>query len=162
MGSGKSVIGRALAADLGRTHVDTDDLVEAAVGGSIDEIFASEGEPGFRAREREALATALAGEPAVVSSGGGIVLDRDNREALARRSIVVWLDASIDALLVRVGDGRGRPLLSHDTETELRAIVEARAPLYAEVADIRIDTSDLIPAAVVERVTAALAEADHA
>lgn len=157
MGSGKSAVGRALARRLGRAHVDVDDRVVASAGRTIAEVFDSDGEAGFRALETDALTDALDGVPSVISTGGGIVLAEANRLMLADgRSIVVWLDATIDTLVGRVGDGRGRPLLRGDVRETLTAMVRDREPLYDQVADLRVDTTGLRRRPVVELVRAAL------
>lgn len=153
MGAGKSSVGRALAARLRMPLVDLDDAVEAAAGRPVAEIFAAEGEPGFRDREEQALALALAGPPAVVATGGGVVERGVNRQALGADGVtVVWLDAPLAVLAGRVGDGQGRPLLSEAEDgpmTRLAALHARRAPLYQEVAHHRVDTAALgaVPAA---------------
>ena len=144
MGSGKTTVGRALAARLGWEYVDSDEQVQAATGRTVPEIFASEGEAAFRAQEKRALAEALASDrPAVVGVAGGAVLDPDNRRRLRGSGLVVWLRARIDTLARRVGDGEGRPLLEHDPEGTLRRLGEERRPFYEELADVVVDVDDL-------------------
>lgn len=158
MGAGKSTVGRRLAAAWGRDFVDLDDAVVAAAGRSIPELFAAEGEDGFRDRESAALRAALAGSaPVVVATGGGVVLRDENRALLADEAVVVWLDAEVGALAARVGDGTGRPLLADGPEERLRSLDAARRPLYEAVADLRVDTSDLGTDEVVAAVEAGLA-----
>ena len=158
MGSGKSTVGRALARRLGVGHVDTDDLVVEAAGASIPEIFADEGEAEFREHEYQALHLAVAGSPKVISTGGGIVTTKSSRELLAGGdALVVWLDASIDTLVRRVGDGRRRPLLADgDVRATLVAKVAERAESYREVADVRVDTSGRSRADCVDAIVVAL------
>jgi len=157
MGSGKSAVGRALAARLGRDHVDIDDLVVTAEHRSIQEIFATGDEEAFRTLERHMLVDSLRRSPAVISTGGGIVLDGANRALLTDgRSTVVWLDACLDALVGRVGDGRSRPLLEGDVRERLSETVHDRAPLYAEVAGLRVDTSHLGVDVVADEIIVAL------
>ncbi len=160
MGSGKSTVGRALARRLGGPHVDTDELVASRVGSSIEAIFADEGEAEFRAYECDALHSALSGGPRVISTGGGIVASKSNRRLLTGSdALVVWLDASIEALLSRVGEGRHRPLLSGGSvQADLETKVSERADGYREVADLRIDTSELSQADCVAEIVTAL---DH-
>ncbi|GJM39301.1 MAG: shikimate kinase [Acidimicrobiales bacterium] len=156
MGSGKSTVGRALAQRLRLRHVDTDDLVERRNGSSIQEIFDTRGEAAFRELETAELRTALDAH-AVVSTGGGIVVTDENRRLLAESpALVVWLDGSIDALVKRVGSGRGRPLLGDDIRTTLQEKVAARAGGYLEVADLRVDTSEMRHADCVDAIIAAL------
>ncbi|MEM7143418.1 MAG: shikimate kinase [Actinomycetota bacterium] len=156
MGSGKSSVGRALARRLRMRHIDTDDLVERRARRSIEEIFASDGEGTFRALETEELRDAL-DATAVISTGGGIVVTPENRRLLIdAHAFVVWLDGSIDALLARVGSGAGRPLLGDDVRVSLQRKVDDRAPGYLEVADLRIDTSEMRHADCVDAILAAL------
>jgi shikimate kinase len=136
MGSGKTTVGRRVAARLGRRLRDSDAEVEARTGRTVREIFERDGEAAFRAEEARALADALADpEPAVVAAAGGVVLDARNRERLREGGTVVWLDARPEALARRVASGGHRPLLGDDPLTALRRLDTERRPLYAEVAD---------------------------
>ncbi len=140
-GSGKTEVGRLLAGYLGWTFVDTDALVEQRKGRPIQQIFAVEGEQGFRDAERAAVREATRTRPAVIATGGGVVVERRNVEALRRDGVLVYLKADPQVLLARLGrDGAERPLLAGDLETRLRALLEARAPLY-EQADILLDAA---------------------
>lgn len=148
MGAGKSTVGAALAERCGVAFVDCDALIEAQAG-PVDAIFATEGEPAFRERERAVVKTALAEaavRPAVVALGGGAVTTLEVREALARavqaRGIqVVWLQAPVDELWRRVGEGESgvRPL-ARDAEA-FRHLYEERESLYGQVATVVV-TSD--------------------
>src|SRR3954470_8668209 len=114
MGAGKTTVGTLCAQRLGRGFVDTDALVETVTGATVPELFATIGEAGFRARERAALADAMASpEPLVVACGGGAMVDPENRR-MARRGVVVWLQASPEVLAARVDrDGAtNRPLIA--------------------------------------------------
>ncbi len=144
MGSGKSTVGRALADRAHMDHLDLDEMIVAARGLTIPEIFALEGESGFRTLEHDALSSALSGAPAVVSTGGGVVTVESNRDLLGGSgALIVWLDASVEVLTRRVDGGATRPLLvGDDVEGALRNIVAARADWYNEVSDFRIDTSE--------------------
>ena len=157
MGSGKSTVGRALADREQMNHLDLDEMVVAARGLTIPEIFEVEGESGFRTLEHDALSSALVGGPAVISTGGGVVTIESNRDLLGRSgALVVWLDASVEVLTGRVGDGATRPLLAgDDVEGALRTKIAERAEGYYDVADIRIDTSDMSVADCVDLITAA-------
>src|SRR3954452_6546055 len=110
-GSGKSSVGRALAPLLNIPFVDLDEEVEQQSRRTVAEIFASGGEGAFRLAESRALAAAAASGRSVVACGGGIVLDPSNRALLASSGVVVYLEAPVETLRSRVGDGRGRPLL---------------------------------------------------
>lgn len=137
MGAGKSSVGRALAAELGRTLHDSDEMIEARTGRTVREIWTTDGEPAFRALETETLLEALASsEPSVIAAAGGVVLAEANRRALVDAdAYVVWLAAGVDALLERVRRGMHRPLLDDDPEGTLRRMYDEREALYQEVAD---------------------------
>ena len=141
-GTGKSSVGRALAAQLNCQLLDTDALVVQAAGREIAQIFAAEGEPRFRELETAALRTALDSPPAIVATGGGVVLRPENRSLLCERAIVVWLDAPTTELVARLrAHDETRPLLQgDDLSARLEALRGARATLYAEVADMHIAT----------------------
>lgn len=141
MGAGKSSIGRRLSDRFGLRFVDADREIEAQTGVSVTTIFDCEGETGFRSRERAALADVLAGDGLLLATGGGAVLDPDNRALLRRRGFVVHLHVDVGAQLARLARDRTRPLLQRpDREQVLRDLATARAALYEEVADLRFDT----------------------
>src|SRR5579859_6800379 len=137
MGSGKTAVGRYLARLLDLTFHDSDAEIERRTGVDIPFIFEKEGEAGFRHRERETLDILTSMEDIVLATGGGAVLLPENRRALAERGQVVYLQTSIDQQAERVRQGRARPLLSNvDPAVKLEALMQLRAPLYAEIADI--------------------------
>jgi shikimate kinase len=142
MGTGKSTVGRLLAARLGRAFIDTDAQIEAQRGLSVAQIFAREGEAAFRAAERAVLA-ALPERGAVVALGGGALLAPEARALARARGLLVWLAAEPDTLLARIAADGSRPLLAGLGEparlARLRELCAARAPAYAE-AELRIDT----------------------
>jgi shikimate kinase len=143
MGAGKTSVGRTCAKRLSRPLLDTDELVVAATGRAIPDIFAEEGEGAFRALERQAVADACASpEPAVIACGGGAVLDPVNRAALRQRCCVVWLRAPVATLAGRVGGGGGRPLLAGPVppEVTLGRLADLRAPSYEAAAHVVLDT----------------------
>lgn len=156
MGVGKSAVGRRLADRMGRPFVDTDADVAALARSTIAELFEREGEAAFRARESSALLEALAVRPpAVVATGGGVVLAERNRRLLTEQATVVWLDASPEVLAERVGAGQDRPLLAGDDPlVRLRQLDEARRPHYEAVAGLVVDAT-----APVDEVVAAVAAA---
>jgi shikimate kinase len=159
MATGKTEVGRRLARALGRPFVDLDRLVEAAAGRSVAEIFASEGESRFRALEREAVERACGMSDAVIATGGGTLLDAENRRRLAAAGPIVCLTASAEEIAKRVGSGAGRPLLAGkngDRLTRIRALLAERAGIYARAAHA-IDTTGLNVDEVVERVRALVA-----
>jgi len=157
MGAGKSRIGRELAWRCGRRLVDADAEIEREAGISITGIFQRDGEAGFRQRERDMLAALLQDDGLVLATGGGAVLDADTRALLVERGFVVHLHASPATQVQRIAGDTARPLLQQDDPAAvLRALAIERAPLYAAVADLRIDTDGLDPADVVAKILASL------
>ena len=155
MGAGKSTVGRALAARLGRAFVDVDDEVERRAGCTVAELFGREGEAGFRAREADAVADVLAApDPGVVATGGGAVLCARTREALTGQA-TVWLRATPEVLAERLGatPGVDRPLLvDGDPVARLARLAEEREPLYHDVAGIVVDVGGLSVDEVLDRI----------
>lgn len=144
MGCGKSAIGRKLAESMRLTFVDTDQLIVKEAGRSIPEIFEDEGESGFRRRERRVLQSLQGSREHVIATGGGIVLARENREIIRSLGYVAWLTASLDTLLFRISQNRERPLMqTANPRQTLEELMDLRSPLYRDVADIVIDTSEL-------------------
>lgn len=132
MGSGKSAIGRSLAARLAVPFLDSDAEIEAAANATIAEIFARDGERFFRRREAEVIARLLHAEPGILSTGGGAYLQAGNREAIHDAGVAVWLDADLDLLWSRVSHKDTRPLLrTADPKATLAELYDARVPVYA-------------------------------
>ena len=141
MGSGKSAVGRHLARMFRLTFHDSDADIEAKTGVDIAFIFEKEGEAGFRIREKESIERLTRLDGIVLATGGGAVIDEDNRRVLAERGVVVYLETSIDQQLERTRHGRHRPLLNDtDPEDKLKELMLGRAALYAEIADITVST----------------------
>lgn len=141
MGVGKTTIGRQLARKLGMVFIDSDHEIEQRTGATIPWIFDLEGEEGFRRREKAAIQELAGRDNIVLATGGGAVLDADNRRCLAAAGLVVYLQADIDALLKRTAHDRNRPLLqTADPRARLEALMVQRDPLYREIADIIINT----------------------
>ena len=159
-GSGKSTVARLLAADLGMPWVDADELLERRAGLTIRDIFAIEGEAGFRQREAEVLAELCSLTAHVIATGGGVVLRPDNRDLLRRSGVVVWLTGDIDTLGGRItADApttERRPTLTVGGSAEVAELVAAREPLYRECANVTIDTSGRTPEEIVAEVRARL------
>ena len=149
MGAGKSRVGSRLAASVGVPFVDTDQRLAERYG-PIEEIFAHEGEAYFRVIEREVVAEALH-EQAVVSLGGGAVLDADTRDDLARLA-VVWLQVSAEAVAPRLTGGT-RPLLADGGLDRWIRIRDERRPVYEQVAGLVIDTSRRSIGRIVDEIT---------
>jgi shikimate kinase len=160
MGAGKSSLGPRLAARLGLPFVDVDCEIEAAAGRSIPELFASEGEPAFRKREREAI-EALAGRPLVVALGGGAPAQPGAVERLLASGRLVYLRARPETLAARVAADGGRPLLAGldgpARLERLRGLLTAREPAYLR-ASIVLDTAALAPEEAAAELARRLAE----
>lgn len=154
MGSGKSTVGAKVASRLGLDFVDTDQLVAAVTESTIPELWSSRGEESFRHLETQMIASAAAGEPMVVATGGGVVLERSNIEAMRRSGLVVWLKASPEVLAKRIGHDSTRPLLasSHDPVAALRALLAQREDRYGQAAHAVVDTDDRGVDEIVESV----------
>jgi shikimate kinase len=153
MGSGKSAVGRQLAKELGRKFIDTDAEIERRTGVDISFIFEKEGEARFREREKEVVADTTALDNVVVATGGGVVLDTDNRNRLASAGTIVYLKVGIEQQLARTGQSRHRPLLAAgDPRGVLEQLAAVRGPLYEEIADIVLDTSGKRVRTVVDAV----------
>jgi shikimate kinase len=159
-GAGKSTSGRRLAKILCVPFADSDDLVEAAEQRTVPEIFAESGEAAFRAAECRAISAALAGEfDGVLSLGGGALTHDPTRAAIVTSQVVVAvLHAPLETLLVRVGDGRSRPLLADDPRARLTRLAAERQPIYDSVATLRVDTEHRTPGQVAAHVAARLHE----
>jgi shikimate kinase len=157
MGAGKSTTGQLLAARLGWPFLDSDDEVVRLTGRTIPEIWKADGEAAFRAEERRVLASAATSDgPVVIGVAGGAVLDPDNRARIRKAGLVVWLRADVAALAARVGEGAGRPLLEEGPADAMRRLSLARAPVYAELAELTIDVDRLSPRQVVDRIMTAI------
>lgn len=155
MGAGKTTVGAACATRLARPFVDTDNIVEANTGMSVSEVFANQGEGGFRELERRAVTDACATPtPAVIACGGGAVLDGDNRRRLNRAGFVVWLQARPATLMGRVKDGSERPLLQGRGTATLERLAVVRAAAYEAAADAVVDTDGRTVPEVVNAVLA--------
>lgn len=141
MGAGKSTVGRKLAQTLHWEFVDSDQEIEDRTGASIPLIFELEGEAGFRAREKAVIAELTARRNIVLATGGGAVLDPDNRRCLSGRGIVIYLSATVDEQLERVSQDDHRPLLhTADPRGRLAELLAAREPLYRQIADFIVPT----------------------
>jgi len=144
MGAGKSCVGRCLQRRTKLALVDTDEIVASKFGISIPEIFSKYGEANFREAETEVLRELTISKQAIIVTGGGIVLREENLGFLKRLGIVVWLDGNEGTLFQRASRGANRPLLKGDDPRKaFSQMLQARLPLYAKMANIRIDTSVL-------------------
>jgi shikimate kinase len=147
MGSGKSTVGARCAVRLDRAFVDVDDVVAVNAGRAVPEIFATDGEPAFRALERAALAEVCASPaPLVIACGGGAMGDAENRRHVREHGVVIWLTADAETLATRVGAGAARtqrPLLAGDAApaATLERLATLRAPAYEAAAHATVDTA---------------------
>lgn len=141
MGAGKTTVGRLLARRLKWRFLDSDQEIERRCGVTIPVIFDIEGEAGFRSRESQVIADLTAQEGVVLATGGGAVLHEDNRAALRSRGFVVYLSAPLELLVERTARDRSRPLLqTDDPAARVAELLEARDPVYRQVADLVVQT----------------------
>ncbi len=156
-GSGKTTVGRLLAERLGVGFRDTDLDVEVKTGKAVFDVFVEDGEERFRELEREAVRAALAEHGGVLALGGGAVQDPDTRADLGAVR-VVFLEVGLADAVKRVGMTHDRPLVVGNPRTMLRKQLQARHPLYTEIATVTVDTDGREPADVAEEALSALAE----
>lgn len=144
MGAGKTTIGRQLARRLKMDFYDSDRVIEEHTGVDIPLIFDKEGETGFRKRELITIDELTRKKNIVLATGGGVVLNKTNRENLVNRGTVIYLSSSLKSLLKRTHKDKKRPLLhgKEGPEIILTRLLEQRDPLYRETADHIIDTSN--------------------
>ena len=152
-GTGKTTVAPMLARARGLRVVDLDRELEQRAGRDAATVFAEDGEEAFRDLESDELRRALDGPPAVIATGGGVVVRPANRQLLRERSRVVWLRADPEELVGRVaGSRQERPLLGGDAATALRRLARERDPLYREVADLVVEVGGRAPATVAEQL----------
>lgn len=159
MGAGKTTVAELLGQAWGVEVRDTDADVEARAGKSVADIFVEDGEPAFRELEAEAVARALSEHPGVLALGGGAVLDPATRQRLAGHR-VVFLRVGLAEAVKRVGLGVGRPLLLGNVRARIKALLDERAPIYAEVASDTVDTDERSPEDVASEIIRIVGETD--
>jgi shikimate kinase len=141
MGSGKTTMGRVLAKHLGKAFVDSDEEIIRRTGVTIPHIFDVEGEAGFRQREAAVLRELLKRDNMVLATGGGAVLDEQNRSILQQSGIIIYLKASVHDLWQRTRHDRNRPLLqTGNPHAKLTELFQLRDPLYRQVSDIVVQS----------------------
>jgi shikimate kinase len=141
MGSGKTTMGRTLAKYLGNVFVDSDEEIIKRTGVTIPHIFDVEGEAGFRLREAATIRDLVGRDNMVLATGGGAVLDEQNRLMLQQNGIVIYLKASVHDLWQRTRHDRNRPLLQTDSPyAKLNELFQQRDPLYQQVSDIVVQS----------------------
>jgi shikimate kinase len=157
MGAGKSSIGRRLAQRLDIPFVDADNEIEIAAGMSIEDIFATRGEPEFRAGEARVIARLLEGGAQVIATGGGAFMNADTRATIMAKGISIWLKADFDVLMRRIKRRNDRPLLKiDDPEAKLRELIDLRYPTYA-LADLTVQSRDVVHEKIVDEMVGVLA-----
>jgi shikimate kinase len=151
MGTGKTTVGQLLAKQMHLPLVDMDALIEERAGKPITAIFEQDGEPHFRALEREITQELSTQEGQIISTGGGIVLNPDNISDYEQNGLVICLLASADEILNRVKHDHTRPLLAGNKEDNIRKLLDGRRPLY-EAIPHKIDTDGLTPEQICEEI----------
>ena len=153
MGMGKSVVGKALEQKTGLPRFDTDEIISSKSKMPIKEIFSIHGEEHFRNLETETLRSMSLEEPAIIVTGGGIVLRAENVDLLRQLGTVVWLDADEATLRTRIRGLSDRPLLqTANPRAALSEVLAAREPLYRRAADLRVDVSQKNPQQIAELI----------
>jgi shikimate kinase len=155
--SGKTTVGKLVARGLGWDFLDADEELVAREGRPIADIFASDGEPVFRAIEKRVLADLCARKGLVLATGGGAVLDPENIRVMRANALVAHLDAPPETLCARMEadpvSGEQRPALTNlDAVAEMKAVAQKRAPLYAAARHVRVDTAELDPQGAAEAI----------
>lgn len=156
-GAGKTTVGFAVAQLLHWRFLDVDEMVAAAVGG-VPEFIEANGIDAFREHEAAAIRSLHQVDEAVISVGGGAVLNPVNRAVLDESGVIVWLRASLATLLSHVGGGDGRPLLAGGAEAALTRLMQERTPIYDDTADVVIDVDGLDPNQIAVEVVKAVCE----
>jgi len=160
MGTGKTVVGKALAEELQRQFVELDSLIEQKAGKSIPDIFQQDGEIAFRELEIEVTREVSESQNLVIACGGGIVLNKINIDRLRQQARIVYLTASPSVVLNRISTGKGeRPLLNvSDQALRIKELLKFRKPFYERAADLTINTSKLDIKSVTEQLIKLLKE----
>lgn len=153
MGTGKSEVGKRLATELKLDFLDTDTLIEQTVKGSINQIFAEQGEEKFRELETRVLTTLLGYDNFVLSTGGGIILRPENVKMLHQLGPIIWLQAAPEVIWGRVKSAKHRPLLNvPDPLAAIEQLLSTRQPFYAAAADWPLETDGAEPAELVNKI----------
>lgn len=156
MGAGKTVIGRRVAAMCNLPFHDSDHEIEKVSRMTIPELFATYGEPEFRALEERVIERLLRNGPQVISTGGGAFMSETTRNNIKRRGVSVWLKADIETLMNRVSRRQNRPLLNTENPREvMERLMAARCPVYS-LADVTIHSRDVSKDQIAAEVIAAL------
>ena len=155
MGVGKTTIGRQLAKKLGVPFYDSDKVIEEQTGVDIATIFEFEGESGFRRREKKIIEELVEFKGIVLATGGGVVLDKQNRDFLINNGFVVYLSCAVNKLLERTHKDSKRPLLqTGNPRQKIEALLQAREPLYFSCSDLKVNTGNMSGKMVVSFILA--------
>jgi shikimate kinase len=158
MATGKSSVGKMLAKRMNYEFLDMDAAIEKEEGTSVAQIFASRGEPAFRAMETRMVERLAASQGLIIATGGGTIVNPKNLEKLKSCGVVITLTADIPTILQRAGSGEDRPLLQAEDRVErIKALLAQRATAYAQ-ADIILDTSSLTIDEVTQQIIGKLKE----
>ncbi len=157
MGAGKTTIGKQLSRVLGMEFIDSDQEIQRRTGVDIPTIFEFEGEEGFRTRERAVIDELTAKDGVVLATGGGVVLDADNRRVLSSRGFVIYLHCSPEQQYERTFRDRNRPLIqTNDPLGKLKDLMQQREPLYRQTADLVVTSERRNAQAVVREIQSGL------
>ena len=141
MGAGKTTVGKSLASCLNKTFIDSDHEIQKRTGVKIPVIFDIEGEAGFRKREAEMLRELLKIDNMVLATGGGVILNMENRKLLRQNGTIVYLQTTVDDLWHRTRHNKNRPLLQTlDLQAKLAELYDQRDPIYREIAHIVVES----------------------
>ncbi len=152
MGAGKTTIGRLLAQRLNYDFYDSDAVIEDSTGASVSWIFDKEGEIGFRQRETKVIDELTQKKQAVIATGGGAILAKENQQYL-QRGFIIYLQASVDVQYERTYRDRHRPLLqTANPKEKLKALFDIRHPIYTQLADLIIVTGYLSPKKMLQEI----------
>lgn len=155
-GSGKSSVGKEVAAMLNLSHIDTDQLIEEKSGKRISDIFVDDGEPAFRRMEREIVLEVLQQDNCVISLGGGSVIDSEVADKLRVEPNVIYLEVSISNAAPRVGFNAERPLLVANPRQQWLKLMEDRKPIYEGLGRKRISTDNRKPREIAREIVGLL------
>jgi shikimate kinase len=145
MGAGKTTIGKLLSNKLGFDFIDLDKIIEEKSGVKINTIFEIEGETGFRERELQVLIDSIEKDQVIISTGGGIVTNEKSRTHLIKnKTFIIYLKANLQTLFNRLKNDNSRPMLNvHNKEQVIEKILKEREPMYHDLADMVVDTSNM-------------------
>lgn len=152
-GSGKSSVGKNLAAELGLEFYDSDKVIEERAGADIPWIFDIEGEEGFREREMKVIDDLTQKQGIVLATGGGAILRAENRNHLGARGFVIYLKCSIQQLVKRTSMSNCRPLLLQDPRKTYEKMLATRGPLYDKLTDLVVDTYNQSSVTISRKIT---------